>query len=349
MMNNIDFKIKNLAEIFNGEIIGDEKLKITGISSIENANVGDITFINNDKYLEYIKSTKASAIIINNRNYTSIDKNKTYLLVKDAYTSFALLLTEINKQNILSKKGIENPSFIHESSKISKNVYVGAFSYIGENVKIGNNTKIFPNCYIGNNSVIDENCIVYPGVKIYSGSKIGKNCIFHSNSVIGSDGFGFAPSKNGEYTMIPQIGNVVIKDNVSIGSNTVIDRATLDSTIINSGVKIDNLVQIAHNVTIGKNTVIAALSGIAGSTSVGENNMIGGQVGIVGHLKMGDNVKYAAQSGVTKNSRSGQTLIGFPAVEKDKFVRTYRIIKKLPSIEEKINKIEEILYNLQSK
>ena len=216
-------------------------------------------------------------------------------------------------------------------------------------MKIGKNTKIYPNCYIGNNSVIDENCIIYSGVKIYDKTKIGKNCIFHSNSVIGSDGFGFAPSKNGEYTMIPQIGNVVIKDNVSIGSNTVIDRATLDSTIINMGVKIDNLVQIAHNVTIGKNTVIAALSGVAGSTSIGENNMIGGQVGIVGHLKMGNNVKYAAQSGVTKNSKNGQSLIGFPATEKEKFVRTYMIIKKLPSIEEKINKIEEILYNLQSK
>ena len=349
MMNNIDFKIKNLAEIFNGEIIGDEELKITGISSIENATKGDITFVNNDKYVEHIKSTKASTIIIKNKNYISINKNKTYLLVEDAYTSFALLLTEINKKNILSKNGIEKPSFVHKSSKILENVYIGAFSYIGENVKIGKNTKIYPNCYIGNNSVIDENCIIYSGVKIYDKTKIGKNCIFHSNSVIGSDGFGFAPSKNGEYTMIPQIGNVVIKDNVSIGSNTVIDRATLDSTIINSGVKIDNLVQIAHNVTIGKNTVIAALSGVAGSTSIGENNMIGGQVGIVGHLKMGDNVKYAAQSGVTKNSKNGQSLIGFPATEKEKFVRTYMIIKKLPSIEEKINKIEEILYNLQSK
>ena len=349
MMNNIDFKIKNLAEVFNGEIIGDKKLKIKGLSSIENASMGDITFINNEKYLEHAKSTKASAIIIDNKNHISINKNKTYLLVKDAYTSFALLLTEINKKNILSRNGIENPSFIHKSSKISKNVYVGAFSYIGENVKIGNNTKIYPNCYIGNNSLIDENCIIYPGVKIYNGSKIGKNCILHSNSVIGSDGFGFAPSKNGEYTMIPQIGNVIIKDNVSIGSNTVIDRATLDSTVINSGVKIDNLVQIAHNVTIGKNTVIAALSGIAGSTSLGENNMVGGQVGIVGHLKMGNNVKYAAQSGVTKNSKNGQTLMGFPAVEKDKFIKSYMVIKKLPSIEEKLNKIEEILYNLHSK
>ena len=349
MMNNIDFKIKNLAKIFKGEIIGDEKLKITGISSIENATNGDITFINNSKYVKYLKSTKASVILTNNRNYTLKNKNKTYLLVDDPYTSFAILLTEINKQNLLNKNGIEKPSFIHKSSKISKNVYVGAFSYIGENVKIGNNTKIYPNCYIGDNSEIDENCIIYPGVKIYKKSVIGKNCIFHSNSVIGSDGFGFAPSQNGEYSIIPQIGNVVIKDNVSIGSNTVIDRATLDSTIINSGVKIDNLVQIAHNVTIGKNTVIAALSGIAGSTIVGENNMIGGQVGIVGHLKMGDNVKYAGGSIIIKNSNNGQELMGFPAIEKGKYFRSYIVFKKLPSIEEKINKIEEILYNLQSK
>ena len=347
-MNNIHFKIKNLAKIIDAKIIGDKNLIIKGISDIETAKNGDITFLSNNKYLKFIDKTNASAIIVDNNIKLPPNTNKTFLNVKDSYSTFGLLLSEIEKLNISKKEGIEKPTFIHSSSKIKKDVYIGAFAYIGENVKIGRGVKIFPYTYIGENSEIGENSIIYPGVKIYDSTKIGRKCIIHANSVIGSDGFGFAVNEKGEYSTIPQVGNVIIKDNVSIGSNTVIDRATLISTIIKSGVKLDNLIQIAHNVIIGENTVMAAQSGIAGSTILGKNNMVGGQVGIVGHLKLGDNIKYAAQTGVTKNMESNQTLIGFPAMPKEKYIKSYLIFKKLPSIEEKIKKIEEILYNLQS-
>ena len=348
-MNNIHFKIKNLAKIIDAKIIGDKNIVIKGISDIESAKKGDITFLSNIKYLKFINKTNASAIIVDNQIELPSDSNLTFLKVKDSYSTFGLLLSEIEKLNISKKEGVEIPSFIDSTSNIKKDVYIGAFSYIGKNVKIGMGTKIFPYTYIGENSEIGENTIIYPGVKIYDSTKIGNKCIIHANSVLGSDGFGFAPNEKGEYSTIPQIGNVIIKDNVSIGSNTVIDRATLKSTIIEKGVKMDNLIQIAHNVIIGENTVIAAQSGVAGSSTLGKNNMLGGQVGIVGHLKMGDNIKYAAQSGVTKNMKSNQTLIGFPAIPKEKYIKSYIIFKKLPSIEEKIKKLEEKLYNLQSK
>lgn len=348
-MNNIHFKIKNLAKIINAEIIGDKNIVIKGISDIETAEKGDITFLSNMKYLKYINKTNASAIIIDERVELPSKSNITFLKVKDSYSTFGLLLSEIEKLNISKKEGIEKPNFIDSNVNIKKDVYIGAFSYIGNNVKIGSGTKIFPYTYIGENTEIGESSIIYPGVKIYNSTKIGNKCIIHANSVIGSDGFGFAINDKGEYSTIPQIGNVIIKDNVSIGSNTVIDRATLKSTIINKGVKMDNLIQIAHNVIVGENTVIAAQSGVAGSSTIGKNNMIGGQVGIVGHIKMGDNIKYAAQTGVTKNMKSNQTLIGYPAMPKEKYIKSYIIFKKLPSIEEKIKKLEEKLYNLQSK
>ena len=346
-MKHIDFKIKNLAEIFDAKIIGDENLKIIGINDIENAKEGDITFLSNIKYSKYLETSNASAIIIDNKIRLPKNIKKTFLIVEDSYTTFGLLLSEIQKKNIIEKIGIENPNYINKNTKLGDKIYIGAFSYIGGNVSIGKNSKIFPNCYIGENCIIGNNSIIYPGVKIYNSSIIGDNCIVHANSVIGSDGFGYAPTKNGGYTTIPQIGNVIIKNNVSIGSNTVIDRATLNSTIIEEGSKLDNLIQIAHNVIIGENTVIAAQSGISGSTSIGKNSMLGGQVGIVGHLKMGDNIKYAAQTGVTKNMKGDQTLIGYPAMSKEKYIKSYIIFKKLPSIEEKLKRLEEKLYNLQ--
>ena len=347
-MKNLDFKIKKIAEIFDAKLIGNKEVKITGISDIENAEKGDITFLSNKKYKKYLDSTKASAVIINNEVELPNNSKLTFLVVKDSYLSFALLLSEIEKLNISKKIGIESSSHINKKSKIGENIYLGAFSYVGENVTIGDNCKIYPYSYIGDNSKIGNNTIIYPGVKIYNSSKIGDKCIIHANAVIGSDGFGFAPSEDGSYSTIPQVGNVIIKNNVSIGSNTVIDRATLNSTIINEGVKLDNLIQIGHNVEIGENTVVAAQTGISGSTSIGKNSMLGGQVGIVGHLKMGDNIKYGAQSGVTKNMKGNQTVIGYPAMPKEKYIKSHIIFKKLPSIEEKIKKIEEKLYNLRS-
>ena len=348
-MKNLDFKIKKIAEIFDAKIVGDEETTITGISDIENAEKGDITFLSNIKYRKYLDSTKASAIIVDEEVELTNNSKLTFLIVKDSYSSFGLLLSEIEKLNISKKIGIESPSHINENSKIGKNIYLGAFSYIGENVVIGDNCKIYPYTYIGDNCKIGKNNIIYPGVKIYNSSEVGDKCIIHANAVIGSDGFGFAPLEDGSYNTIPQMGNVIIKNNVSIGSNTVIDRATLNSTIIKDGVKLDNLIQIGHNVEIGENTVIAAQSGISGSTSIGKNSMMGGQVGIIGHLKMGDNVKYGAKSGVTKKIKDNQTIIGYPAMPKEKFIKSYIIFKKLPSIEEKIKKLEEKLYNLQSK
>ena len=342
-MNSIDFKIKNLAKIFDGKIIGDEELTINGVSSIENANEGDITFLSNKKYSKYLNDTKASAIVIDRSVSIPKSSKKTFLIVKNSYLTFALLLTEVNKKIGIEKIGIENPNFIHKSSKIQQNIYLGAFCYIGENVEIGNKSKIYPYSYIGNNVKIGENTIVYPGVKIYDNCIIGDHCNIHANSVIGSDGFGFAPNSKKEYTMIPQIGNVIIEDNVSVGSNTVIDRATLDSTIIKKGTKLDNLIQIAHNVIIGENTVIAAQTGISGSTTIGNNNLIGGQVGIIGHLKMGDNVKFGAASKVIKNIKQNQTVFGYPSMEKNEFLKSYIIFKKLPKIQEKIKKLESLL------
>ena len=345
-MKYIDFKIKDLIEVFNAKIIGDNDLRITGINDIENAKEGDITFLSNIKYLKFLETTKASAVILGKD--TKVPKNiKSTIILVDDPTLFGIILSEIEKKSISNKIGIEKPSFIDKNSQLGDNIYVGAFSYVSENVSIGNNSKIFPYTYIGENCKIGSNTIIYPGVKIYKSTEIGDNCIIHANSVIGSDGFGFAPSENKGYITIPQVGNVIIKNNVSVGSNTVIDRATLNSTLIEDGVKLDNLIQIAHNVIIGKNTVIAAQSGISGSTSIGENSMLGGQVGIAGHLKMGDNIKYAAKTGVSKSMKSNQTLIGYPALTKDKYIKSYIIFKKLPVIEEKIKRLEEKLYNLQ--
>ncbi len=342
-MNSIDFKIKNLAKIFDGKVFGDENLIIKGISSIENANEGDLTFLSNKKYSKYLEKTNASAIVVDKSTNLPENSKKTFLIVEDSYMTFTLILTEVNRKKLKNKIGIEKPNFINKKSIIGKQTYIGAFSYIGEGVQIGNSTKIYPYSYIGDNVKIGNNSIIYPGVKIYNDTIIGNNCTFHANSVIGSDGFGFAPNSKNEYTMIPQVGNVLIEDNVSIGSNTVIDRATLNSTIIKKGTKLDNLIQIAHNVKIGENTVIAAQSGVAGSSIIGKNNMLGGQVGIIGHLTLGDNIQIGAKSGIIKNLKSNKSMYGNPAMEKGDFLKSYVIFKKLPEIQEKIKKIESIL------
>jgi len=345
-MNSIELKVKKIADIFDGEIVGNNSITIKGIGSIENAKNGDITFLSNKKYIDYLGTTDASVIIVDKSIEIPKKCKSTIIKVKNAYKSFALLLSQIDKNKVENKKGIENPSFINSTSKIKNNCYIGAFTYIDQNVILDENVKIFPNCFIGKDTKIGSNTIIYPGVKIYPNSVIGNNCVIHSNSVIGADGFGFAPQENGEFITVPQLGNVIIEDNVSIGSNTVIDKATMESTIIHSGVKLDNLIQIGHNVEIGKNTVIAAQSGISGSTKVGENSMFGGQVGVVGHLKLGDFAKYAAQAGVSKKTKNNETVIGSPAMPKDQFIKSYIIFKKLPSIVKQIEKLEKKLYNL---
>lgn len=342
----MEFSLKDISLILGGEVVGNELEKINTISKIEEAEKGSISFLSNPKYENFVYTTNASAVIVS-KDFTPRQKHNTSLIkVKDPYSSITTLLEEYNRMISLAKKGVEEPCFLGECSSIDENHYRGAFSYIGKNCKIGKNVKIYPNSYIGDNTTIGDNTIIYAGVKVYEGSIIGRFCTFHSGSVVGSDGFGFAPQADGTYKTIPQVGNVIIEDHVSIGANTVIDCATMGSTIIKQGVKLDNLVQVAHNVEIGDNTVIAAQTAIAGSTKVGKNCVIGGQVGITGHIKIADKVNIAAQAGVRKANIEGQTLWGSPAIDHKLSIKTHTIIKKLPQILQRIEELEEKIVNL---
>ncbi|WP_452600192.1 UDP-3-O-(3-hydroxymyristoyl)glucosamine N-acyltransferase, partial [Pontimicrobium sp. MEBiC01747] len=306
------FKAEQIAGILEGDVVGNSQIEVSKLSKIEEGEEGALTFLANPKYTPYVYTTQASIVIVNKDFIPEQELTATLIKVEDAYQSFSKLLEYYNKVK-LNKFGVEQPSVISESSKLGEDVYVGAFSYIGDNVVIEDNVKIFPNVYIGDNVVIGEGTIVFSGAKIYSESIIGKYCVINSGAIIGADGFGFAPQDNGEYKKIPQIGNVILEDFVDIGAATTIDRATLGSTVIRKGVKLDNQIQIAHNVEIGKNTVIAAQTGIAGSTKVGENCQIGGQVGIAGHLVIGNGVRIQAQSGIGRNIKDNETLQGSPA------------------------------------
>ncbi|MCF8301694.1 MAG: UDP-3-O-(3-hydroxymyristoyl)glucosamine N-acyltransferase [Bacteroidales bacterium] len=345
----MEFTAKEIANIINGEIKGDPEVKVHKLSKIENGSPGSLTFLANPKYTNYIYHTSASVIIINKDFVPEQAIKSTLIKVDDAYSAFAQLLEVYNKIK-LDKSGISGKAHIHKSAEIGKNVYIGAFAFIGENAKIADNAKIYPHCYVGDNVTIGVNTILFAGVKIYSDNTIGKNCTLHGGVVIGSDGFGFAPQQDNNYQKVAQIGNVVIEDDVEIGSNTTIDRATLGSTIIRKGVKLDNLIQIAHNVEIGENTVIAAQVGIAGSTRIGKNCMIGGQVGIVGHITIADNVQIAAQSGITTNiNQEGIALLGSPAFEVSKYRKSYIHFRNLPDIEKKIRELEKQLNELKNK
>ena len=336
------FTAKQIAEILEGEIVGNPETEVSKLSKIEEGKEGSLTFLSNPKYTPYIYTTNASIVIINKSLCLEKEVDKTLIRVADAYKAFSKLLSFYNEVKN-NKIGRETPHFVADSALIGENVYIGAFSYIGENVTIGNNVKIYPNTYIGDNVSIGDNCFLFSGVKIYSETEIGNSCKIHSGCVIGSDGFGFTPDENGNYKAVPQIGNVIIKDNVDIGSNCTIDRATLGSTTIRDGVKLDNQIQIAHNVEIGKNTVIASQTGIAGSTKVGEYCMIGGQVGIVGHITIGNNVKIQAQSGIGRNLKEGDVVQGSPAFGYSDYNKSYVHFKNLPNIATTIHKIEKEL------
>ncbi len=336
------FTLQQIADILEGEIKGDATQEVFKLSKIEEGEQGSLSFLANPKYEPFIYTTNATAVIVSEDFIPEKELKTTLIVVADAYKSFAKLL-EFYNQVKNNKIGREQPVFISETANIGTDEYIGAFTYIGNNVHIGNNVKIYPNSYIGDNVKIADNTTIYAGVKIYSDTVIGKNCKIHAGTVIGADGFGFAPDEKGEFTAVPQIGNVIIEDNVDIGANATIDRATLGSTIIRKGVKLDNLVQIAHNVEIGKNTVIAASSGVAGSTKIGENCMIGGQVGIVGHLNLGNNLKIQAQSGVTRNFKDGTAIQGTPAMEYVKFNKSYVLFRNLSNIVNRVNNIEKEL------
>ena len=336
------FTAQQIADILEGEIQGNPEAEVSKLSKIEEGTTGSLTFLSNPKYNSYIYTTKASVAIVNKSFISEKSIETTLIKVEDAYKAFSKLLEFYNEVKN-NKSGKENPHFIADYAKIGINEYVGAFAYIGENVVLGDNVKIYPNSYIGDNSVIGDNTVIFAGVKIYSETQIGNNCKIHSGTVIGSDGFGFAPDENGEYKAIPQIGNVIIEDNVDIGSNSTIDRATLGSTIIRKGVKLDNQIQIAHNVEVGKNTVIASQTGIAGSTKVGENCMIGGQVGVVGHITIGNNVRIQAQSGIGKKIKDNDVVQGTPAFGYSDFSKSYVHFKNLPKLATTLHKIEKEL------
>jgi UDP-3-O-[3-hydroxymyristoyl] glucosamine N-acyltransferase len=325
------FTAAQIAGILEGEVVGNPNAEVFKLSKIEEGMEGSLTFLANPKYINYIYSTKATITIVNNSFEPENEITTTLIKVDDAYKSFSKLLEYYNQVKLM-KSGIEQPSVISEGVVYGENLYLGSFCYIGKNVTIGKNVKIYPNSFIGDNSTIGDDCVFFAGVRIYSESVIGNRCVIHSGTIIGSDGFGFAPQEDGTYNKVPQIGNVILEDDVEIGSCTTIDRATLGSTIIRKGVKLDNQIQIAHNVEIGENTVIASQTGVAGSTKIGKNCMIGGQVGFAGHLVVGDNVKIQAQSGIGKNIKDGETIQGSPAFNYGDWNKSYVHFRNLPKI-----------------
>ena len=336
----MEFSAKQIAQIIDGIVEGDENILVSNLSKIEEGTIGTLTFLANPAYTNYIYSTNASIVIVNKSFVLEnpVKSSCTLIRVENAYESFAKLLELYNQINT-EKEGVEQPSFVSSNAMIGENCYVGAFAYIGQNVSIGNHVKIYPHVYIGDNCKIGNNTTLFSGVKIYHDCVIGMNCTIHASTVVGSDGFGFAPNNEGHvFTKVPQIGNVIIEDDVEIGSNSSIDRATLGSTILRKGVKLDNLVQIAHNVEIGENTVIAGLSGIAGSTKVGKNCMIGAQVGVAGHLRIANGVKIAGQSGIGSSiDKEGEILQGSPAFNIGEFKRSYVLFRGLPKLSDKVS------------
>ncbi len=345
----MQFTAHELGLMLGGTVEGDPAIVVNQLAKIEEAKPGSLSFLANPKYEQYLYTTNASVVIINNDQVLTEPLKVTLIRVENAYTAFSLLLEKYNtlKSN---KTGIEQPCFIHPTAIIGENVYVGAFVYVGPNVKIGNNSKVYPTTYIADDVIIGENVTLFPGVKVYFDCKIGNNVIIHSGTIIGSDGFGFAPAGDGTYTKISQIGNVIIEDDVEIGANTTVDRATIGSTIIRKGVKLDNLIQVAHNVEIMENTVVAAQTGISGSTKIGENCIIGGQVGIVGHINIARGTQIQAQSGISRSLViEGKKWAGSPAVAYQDNLRSQVVINRLPALEKKINELEKIIFELLSK
>lgn len=329
--------------MLGGEVKGGGSESVNMLAKIQEAKKGQITFLANPKYEQFIYTTQASAVIVRKDFVPRKPVFAALILVDDPYISFTALLEEYHKLISFQKTGIEQPSYAGENVTTGENIYRGAFSYIGNHVRIGNNVKIYPHVFVGDRVTIGDNTILHPHVKLYAGTQVGSHCEIHAGTVIGSDGFGFAPQEDGTYKAIPQMGNVVIEDNVSIGANTVIDCATLagDSTIIRKGVKLDNLIQVAHNVEIGRNTVIAAQTGISGSTKVGENCVVAGQVGMAGHLTIADRTSIGAQSGILKSvTKSGQRIIGYPAFDKMEYFRAYAVFKQLPDLNARLRELQ---------
>lgn len=337
-----------IAVLVNGKVDGNADIAVASFGKIEEAQQGQLAFLANPKYEDFLYTTKASIIIVNNTQEIKQPITATLIKVPDAYSAFATLLDKYQQiQQQLT--GIQQPVYIDATAKIGDNVFIGAFAYIGKNVVVGDGTKIYPSTFIGDNVTIAQHTILHPGVKIYHDCIIGSKVTIHAGSVIGADGFGFAPQADGSFKKVPQIGNVLIEDNVEIGSNTCIDRATIGSTIIKSGAKLDNLLQIAHNVEVGNNTVIAAQTGVSGSTKIGNNVMIGGQAGLAGHLIIGDGAKINAQTGVGKAVKPGTSVTGTPFDEFRKYMRNQAFVRSLPQMEKRLKELEALVKELRKK
>ena len=334
------FTAAQIAGILEGTVDGNPEIEVSKLAKIEEGTKGSLTFLANPKYTSHIYTTLASITIVNMDFEPEEGLSTTLIRVEDAYKAFSKLLEYYNKVK-LNKTGIEQPSFISETAVYGDHVYIGAFAYVGNKVTIGNNVKIYPNVYIGDNVEIGDDCVIFAGAKIYSESVIGKTVYIHSGAIVGADGFGFTPDESGQYARVPQTGNVIIEDNVDIGAGTTIDRATLGSTIIRAGVKLDNQIQIAHNVEIGAHTAIAAQTGVAGSSKIGKHCLIGGQVGIAGHITIGDRVRIQAQSGIGRNVKNDEVLQGSPSFGYADWNRSYVHFKNLPKLVKTVNQLEK--------
>ena len=346
----MQFTAAQIAMIINGKIEGNAETAVTSFGKIEEAQEGQLAFLANIKYEKYLYITKASIIIINEAQELKQPLSATLIKVPDAYTAFATLLDKYQQIQRQQLKGIQQPAYIDATARIGENVFIGAFAYLGEKVIIGDGAKIYPNVFLGANVTVGENTIIHPGVKILHDCNIGKNVTIHAGTVVGSDGFGFAPQADGNLKKVPQIGNVMIEDNVEIGANTTIDRATIGSTIIKSGAKIDNLVQIAHNVEVGNSTVIAAQAGVSGSTKIGDGVVIGGQAGLAGHLSIANHMKINGQSGVNRSFKTeGLVITGTNAYEYTKAMKSMAIARNLPELEKRVWELEKLIKELTRK
>lgn len=346
----MEFSAEQIAGILEGEVVGNGAQTVSGLSKIEDGKSGTLTFLANPKYEEYIYQTKASIVIVNQTFEAAkpLEFNPTLIKVADAYSCFAKLLAVYN-QAIEKQAQIESQAYVSPKAIIGNNVYIGAFAYISDGVEVGDDSHIYPNTFVGDNVKIGTDVRVYSNVSLYRDTQVGNHCVIHAGAVIGADGFGFAPNSENNYQKVPQIGNVILEDYVEIGANTCVDRATLGSTVIKKGVKLDNLVQIGHNVEVGENTVMAAQVGVAGSAKLGKNMMIGGQVGIVGHINIADGVMVAAQSGVPNNIRKkGEIVMGSPAYNADDYKRAYMGFRRLPQIMDRLRALETELEELKS-
>lgn len=343
----MEFSANDIAALLNGEVEGNGNVRVNNISKIDQSIPGTLTFLSNPTYTKYIYTTSASIVIVNNDFKAENSLSCTLIRVKDAYSALAKLLDYYAKTKP-SKVGIEQPSFVSKSATLGEQIYVGAFAYIGDKARIGNNVKIYPHVYIGDNVTVGDDTILYSGVKIYADCSIGSACMLHSGVVIGGDGFGFAPNPDGTYTKIEQIGNVIIEDNVEIGANTTVDRATMGSSIIHKGVKLDNLVQIAHNVEVGENTVMASQVGISGSTIIGKNCVFGGQAGISGHITIGDGAKIGPQTGIMSSVAPKSVLLGSPALDYRTAMKTFSVIRNLPQLRNDVIELQKRVKSIEN-